>query len=57
MFDFLYFLLRLRLQYELSADSPPDRCGEHTPTVTITFICPSSRHLVGHTSNVVNLLA
>ncbi|MED6239771.1 hypothetical protein ATANTOWER_010968 [Ataeniobius toweri] len=35
----------LRLQYELSADStPPERCGEHRPTVNITFICPSSRH-------------
>uniref|UniRef100_A0A3Q2ZJ59 Insulin-like growth factor 2 receptor n=1 Tax=Kryptolebias marmoratus TaxID=37003 RepID=A0A3Q2ZJ59_KRYMA len=34
---------RLRLQYELGADSPPDMCGEHKPTVNITFICPSSR--------------
>ncbi|MED6263286.1 hypothetical protein CHARACLAT_003033 [Characodon lateralis] len=35
----------LRLQYELSADSTaPERCGEHRPTVNITFICPSSRH-------------
>uniref|UniRef100_A0A3Q1FE05 Insulin-like growth factor 2 receptor n=1 Tax=Acanthochromis polyacanthus TaxID=80966 RepID=A0A3Q1FE05_9TELE len=35
----------LRLQYEVSADSPrPEICKEHTPAVTITFTCPSSRH-------------
>lgn len=36
---------RLRLQYEVAADSPvPEICNKHTPAVTITFICPSSRH-------------
>ncbi|XP_067429257.1 cation-independent mannose-6-phosphate receptor [Thunnus thynnus] len=36
---------RLRLQYEVSADStPPEMCNGHHPAVTITFICPSSRH-------------
>nr|XP_019960585.1 PREDICTED: cation-independent mannose-6-phosphate receptor-like [Paralichthys olivaceus] len=35
----------LRLQYEASAgSSPPDFCQGHNPAVTITFICPSSRH-------------
>uniref|UniRef100_UPI003AAAD5C6 cation-independent mannose-6-phosphate receptor isoform X1 n=2 Tax=Centroberyx gerrardi TaxID=166262 RepID=UPI003AAAD5C6 len=35
---------RLRLQYEVSADSPPpDFCNGHSPAVTITFICPSRR--------------
>ncbi|KAM4713477.1 cation-independent mannose-6-phosphate receptor [Anableps anableps] len=34
----------LRLQYELSADSPPpERCGGHRPAVNVTFVCPSSR--------------
>uniref|UniRef100_A0A3Q2EC35 Insulin-like growth factor 2 receptor n=1 Tax=Cyprinodon variegatus TaxID=28743 RepID=A0A3Q2EC35_CYPVA len=43
----------LRLRYELSADStPPERCGQHRPTVTITFICPSNRHL-GSTPKMV----
>ncbi|KAM3602400.1 uncharacterized protein V6R79_003255 [Siganus canaliculatus] len=37
---------RLRLQYEVSADStPPEFCKGHRPGVTVTFICPSSRHL------------
>ncbi|KAF7662089.1 hypothetical protein LDENG_00246530 [Lucifuga dentata] len=36
---------RLRLQYEVSAgSSPPEFCNGHNPAVTITFICPSSRH-------------
>uniref|UniRef100_UPI0037E7D95A cation-independent mannose-6-phosphate receptor n=1 Tax=Semicossyphus pulcher TaxID=241346 RepID=UPI0037E7D95A len=36
---------RLKLQYELSAgSSPPAVCNGHTPAVSITFICPSSRH-------------
>ncbi|XP_044024917.1 cation-independent mannose-6-phosphate receptor isoform X2 [Siniperca chuatsi] len=36
---------RLRLHYEFSASSsPPDICKGHNPAVTITFICPSSRH-------------
>uniref|UniRef100_A0A665V9G9 Insulin-like growth factor 2 receptor n=1 Tax=Echeneis naucrates TaxID=173247 RepID=A0A665V9G9_ECHNA len=36
----------LRLQYNLSAGSSrPAICHEHDPAVTITFICPSSRHL------------
>ncbi|XP_054616857.1 cation-independent mannose-6-phosphate receptor [Dunckerocampus dactyliophorus] len=36
---------RLRLQYQVSADAtPPVFCNGHTPAVTITFICPSSRH-------------
>ncbi|XP_034555992.1 cation-independent mannose-6-phosphate receptor [Notolabrus celidotus] len=36
---------RLRLQYEVVAGSPrPDNCNDHDPAVTITFICPSSRH-------------
>ncbi|CAK6983216.1 cation-independent mannose-6-phosphate receptor, partial [Scomber scombrus] len=36
---------RLKLHYEVSADStPPLMCNEHKPAVTITFICPSSRH-------------
>uniref|UniRef100_A0AAQ5ZQF5 Insulin-like growth factor 2 receptor n=1 Tax=Amphiprion ocellaris TaxID=80972 RepID=A0AAQ5ZQF5_AMPOC len=35
----------LRLQYEVSADSPrPEICKGHTPAVTITFTCPSRRH-------------
>ncbi|XP_041660412.1 cation-independent mannose-6-phosphate receptor [Cheilinus undulatus] len=36
---------RLRLQYNVSADSRPEICNGHDPAVTITFICPSSRHL------------
>ncbi|XP_030577044.1 cation-independent mannose-6-phosphate receptor isoform X2 [Archocentrus centrarchus] len=37
---------RLRLQYSLSDDStPPPICVSSKPAVTITFICPSSRHL------------
>ncbi|XP_069028432.1 cation-independent mannose-6-phosphate receptor [Embiotoca jacksoni] len=36
---------RLKLHYEESADStPPPSCHGHIPAVTITFICPSSRH-------------
>ncbi|TDH00702.1 hypothetical protein EPR50_G00191090 [Perca flavescens] len=36
---------RLRLQYEVSAGpSRPPICNGHDPAVTITFICPSSRH-------------
>ncbi|XP_041831231.1 cation-independent mannose-6-phosphate receptor [Melanotaenia boesemani] len=36
---------RLRLHYNVSADSSrPDFCEDHEPAVTITFICPSSRH-------------
>ncbi|XP_061560975.1 cation-independent mannose-6-phosphate receptor isoform X1 [Phycodurus eques] len=36
---------RLRLQYSVSADvTPPVFCNGHSPAVTITFICPSSRH-------------
>ncbi|XP_070781683.1 cation-independent mannose-6-phosphate receptor [Enoplosus armatus] len=36
---------RLRLQYKSSAGSSrPHICKEHDPAVTITFICPSSRH-------------
>ncbi|XP_070706018.1 cation-independent mannose-6-phosphate receptor [Pempheris klunzingeri] len=36
---------RLRLQYEASAGSIPQNiCNGHDPGVTITFICPSSRH-------------
>lgn len=43
-------LSRLRLQYEISADStPPALCKGHNPAVTITFICPSNRHSVGYT--------
>ncbi|KAM6964907.1 cation-independent mannose-6-phosphate receptor [Aplochiton taeniatus] len=35
---------RLRLRYEVSADSPaPDFCNGHSPAVTITFVCPSHR--------------
>lgn len=35
---------RLRLQYEVRAGSdPPLICNGHSPGVTITFICPSSR--------------
>uniref|UniRef100_A0A3Q2XYE7 Insulin-like growth factor 2 receptor n=1 Tax=Hippocampus comes TaxID=109280 RepID=A0A3Q2XYE7_HIPCM len=35
----------LRLQYDVSADAtPPAFCNGHSPAVTITFICPSSRH-------------
>ncbi|KAK2855938.1 hypothetical protein Q5P01_004673 [Channa striata] len=37
---------RLQLKYEASNDSsPPDMCNGHSPAVTITFTCPSSRHL------------
>ncbi|XP_056283695.1 cation-independent mannose-6-phosphate receptor [Pseudoliparis swirei] len=36
---------RLKLHYEVAAGStPPDFCNKHDPAVTITFICPSSRH-------------
>ncbi|XP_032398409.1 cation-independent mannose-6-phosphate receptor isoform X1 [Etheostoma spectabile] len=38
---------RLRLQYEVSAgagSTPPDFCKGHDPAVSITFVCPSSRH-------------
>ncbi|XP_076612208.1 cation-independent mannose-6-phosphate receptor [Chaetodon auriga] len=36
---------RLRLQYEVDAgSSPPEICNGHNPAVTITLICPSSRH-------------
>ncbi|XP_077442699.1 cation-independent mannose-6-phosphate receptor isoform X2 [Stigmatopora argus] len=36
---------RLRLQYNVSADvTPPIFCNGHSPAVTITFICPSSRN-------------
>ncbi|KAI9547306.1 hypothetical protein NQZ68_018529 [Dissostichus eleginoides] len=35
---------RLRLTYNATSSTPPDICKEHTPAVTITFICPSSRH-------------
>uniref|UniRef100_A0A673C0F7 Insulin-like growth factor 2 receptor n=1 Tax=Sphaeramia orbicularis TaxID=375764 RepID=A0A673C0F7_9TELE len=35
---------RLRLHYETTTDSPPAMCNGHTPAVTITFICPSSRN-------------
>ncbi|XP_028996555.1 cation-independent mannose-6-phosphate receptor isoform X2 [Betta splendens] len=36
---------RLRLQYELSGHTAvPDICSGHNPAVTITFLCPSSRH-------------
>uniref|UniRef100_A0A3Q4BKI1 Uncharacterized protein n=1 Tax=Mola mola TaxID=94237 RepID=A0A3Q4BKI1_MOLML len=36
---------RLRLQYEAIADaSTSEICKGHNPAVTITFICPSSRH-------------
>lgn len=42
-----YPLSRLQLQYEVSGDSsPPDICNGHSPAITITFTCPSSRHLV-----------
>ncbi|XP_053300759.1 cation-independent mannose-6-phosphate receptor [Pleuronectes platessa] len=35
----------LRLQYEVSAGStPPEICKGHSPAVSITLICPSSRH-------------
>ncbi|XP_037100637.1 cation-independent mannose-6-phosphate receptor [Syngnathus acus] len=35
---------RLSLQYNLSASTtPPVFCNGHSPAVTITFICPSSR--------------
>ncbi|XP_056150610.1 cation-independent mannose-6-phosphate receptor [Lampris incognitus] len=35
---------RLRLQYKVDAgSSTPDFCNGHSPAVTITFICPSSR--------------
>ena len=38
----------LRLHYELSAGSShPEICTGHSPAVTITFTCPSSRRLVG----------
>ncbi len=41
-------LYRLRLHYEVSeGSSSPESCNGHTPAVTITFICPSSRHSVG----------
>uniref|UniRef100_A0A8C2ZDD4 Insulin-like growth factor 2 receptor n=1 Tax=Cyclopterus lumpus TaxID=8103 RepID=A0A8C2ZDD4_CYCLU len=36
---------RLKLHYEVAAGSTvPDFCNKHDPAVTITFICPSSRH-------------
>ncbi|XP_061785459.1 cation-independent mannose-6-phosphate receptor [Nerophis lumbriciformis] len=35
---------RLGLQYQASADLIPVFCNGHTPAVTISFICPSSRH-------------
>ncbi|XP_074540826.1 cation-independent mannose-6-phosphate receptor [Halichoeres trimaculatus] len=35
---------RLRLQYDLAGSPRPDVCNEHDPAVTITLICPSSRH-------------
>lgn len=36
---------RLRLQYTVSTSSShPEICEGHNPAVTITFICPSSRH-------------
>ncbi|KAK9531251.1 hypothetical protein VZT92_010686 [Zoarces viviparus] len=36
---------RLKLHYEVAAgSSPPDICNGHDPAVTVTFICPSSRH-------------
>lgn len=35
---------RLRLQYVATGSSPPEMCNQHTPTVNITFICPSSRN-------------
>ncbi|XP_049445309.1 cation-independent mannose-6-phosphate receptor isoform X1 [Epinephelus fuscoguttatus] len=35
---------RLRLQYQVSPGSSPDICNGHDPAVTITFVCPSSRH-------------
>ncbi|XP_077950092.1 cation-independent mannose-6-phosphate receptor isoform X1 [Gasterosteus aculeatus] len=36
---------RLKLHYEVAADSQsPDICNGHQPAVTLTFICPSSRH-------------
>ncbi|CAN9507985.1 unnamed protein product [Ophioblennius macclurei] len=36
---------RLRLQYQVSPDSPrPEQCNDHQPAVTITLVCPSSRH-------------
>ncbi|KAK7907744.1 hypothetical protein WMY93_016356 [Mugilogobius chulae] len=34
---------RLRIQY-VAVGPPPDMCNQHTPTVNITFICPSSRN-------------
>ncbi|KAG7460969.1 hypothetical protein MATL_G00204630 [Megalops atlanticus] len=34
---------RLRLHYDGASDGKPDFCGEHTPAVTVTFICPSRR--------------
>lgn len=34
---------RLKLQY-LAVGPPPEMCNPHTPAVTITFICPSSRN-------------
>ncbi|KAK2889903.1 cation-independent mannose-6-phosphate receptor [Channa argus] len=37
---------RLQLHYEASnGSSSPDICNGHNPAVTITFTCPSSRHL------------
>ncbi|XP_048841603.1 cation-independent mannose-6-phosphate receptor [Brienomyrus brachyistius] len=33
---------RLKLSYE-SGTSRPDFCGEHSPAVNVTFICPSQR--------------
>uniref|UniRef100_A0A3Q1JC88 Uncharacterized protein n=1 Tax=Anabas testudineus TaxID=64144 RepID=A0A3Q1JC88_ANATE len=43
---------RLRLQYEVGTDStPPEICNGHKPAVTITFTCPSSRHLMTAKSN------
>ncbi|XP_064196429.1 cation-independent mannose-6-phosphate receptor [Anguilla rostrata] len=34
---------RLILSYDGVAEQKPDFCGEHTPAVSITFICPSQR--------------
>lgn len=37
---------RLMLKYEANSNvTPPEFCNGHIPAVTITFICPSSRHL------------
>ncbi|KAJ8009057.1 hypothetical protein DPEC_G00084890 [Dallia pectoralis] len=34
---------KLRLRYEGAPGDAPDFCGDHSPAVTITFICPSDR--------------